>query len=135
MIRHTRIRRLATSALSLAALFLHSGCMATPVPSSCTIEGEKFLAPDADADALCSRFEQHLQAALAEAAPGRTADEFSVHVTIGERGSLTADVQGTGAQGASREYPSVTLDVMDRSLEINDLDRLADAVVRIVTSQ
>jgi len=132
-------RSFSAALLSAAVLFTHSGCVANNLTTSCTVEGEKFLSADVEAGRVCAVFEQRLHEVLAEqgakAGESAAARNFSVDIVIDRRGSLKANLSETVADGETRAYPVVAIDVMDRAPTTKDLKRLAETVASLVAAE
>lgn len=100
----------------------------------CTIEGAEYLAGEMSADELCRKFEQRLQQELGAKSDGPQLRDILVAIAVEKRGSLKAKVTAQ-SNGKAVDYPVVGFDVMDRSLKQSDLDLLAEATAKFISSQ
>ena len=107
-----------------------TACMTSQETRSCTIEGADILASDVSADELCQGFEQRLHAAIAG---HMDPSGLAISLTIEKSGTIQAIVVRDAAGGAET-LADVAVDVMDRSLNRNDLNRLADTAAQVIIS-
>lgn len=119
-------------ALSLSFLLLaaqtQAACMTDVAPSSCNVEGAKHLGPSVSEAEVCEAFRAQLAEKL-----GDTQDSasFNVSLVIADNGTIDAFV--TDASGASvTPHESVSLDVMDRTPSLSDVEKLAETVASLI---
>ncbi|NBB26299.1 hypothetical protein GVM20_14295 [Porphyrobacter sp. SLTP] len=98
---------------------------------TCFVKGAEYLAEQASADQICRKFKQSLFNALDDAVDQHT---FTVSLSIEESGTITA-VLISKDHGKTEDYFEVAVDVMDRALNLSDLDRLARAAADMMNKQ
>jgi hypothetical protein len=124
-----------------------SGCSANIGPAKtetsfhCVASGAEQLAPAIDEAAICSLFQQSIDAALVRpvtavkvisaATPG---DWIKVEVRLTNKRNVSAIVmQKNGVSEVT--HPEVAVDVMDKALSRRELDILAREVARLVSGK
>ncbi len=120
--RHFRTVALAT---------LQAAVMNGAQDETCFVEGAEYLAEQASADQICRKFKQSLFNALDASVDQHT---LTVTLSIKEIGTITA-VLISEEHGKTESYLEVAVDVMDRALNLSDLDRLARAAADIMNKQ
>ena len=95
---------------------------------SCTVEGAQYFPASGGEAAICQRFSDEFHAAMGE---GSVAGDYTFTIRIGKSGTIDANVT-KDAGSNPREYPGVSVDVMDRGIDYRDLANLAQASARIV---
>lgn len=91
----------------------------------CKVDGAKYLQAEASEQDLCARFGARLAEQVGEA---RLAG-LEISLEIKKSGDIEAQLAGN-----EKTYPSVAVNVMDRALNLSDLDRLADAVAQVIVN-
>jgi hypothetical protein len=104
------------------------------VDLSCTVEGKHDFASE---EQICSSFKKRIDGLLGistnkilELGFGST-ESIGVVVRVMSYGGLVANVRYRN-NGAVRNLPDIGIDVMDKPLSMNDVDKLADLVSRQV---
>jgi hypothetical protein len=116
---------------TVAFAALHAAVMNGAQDKTCFVKGAEYLAEQASADQICRKFKQSLFNALNDAVDQHA---FTVTLSIKESGTITA-VLISEEHGKSEGYLEVAVDVMDRGLNLSDLDRLARAAADIMNKQ
>jgi len=101
--------------------------MTSPPASSCSVEGAQYLIVSADENDICTRFQSRLVEHLGEDVTG----QLQIALTIVKSGTIDAEV-ASGSNEALVVFPITSVDVMDRSLDMSDVERLADAVAETI---
>jgi hypothetical protein len=117
--------------ISLFAGLLQTGCMTSQSDEPCRVEGARHLSVSATDAEICNRFQGRFFASL-DGATGR--DQMSFAITIAKSGTIDAVVTQT-LDGVQTAYPSVSVDVMDRGLNLSDVERLAGAAAQMMTNE
>ena len=121
--------------LAFLALPIQSSCVANDAMSdrsaTCTIVGAEHLGVDGSDDRMCEDFRTRLTTTLNDAGMPDRADDLALDIEVQKGRAVIARVARADATGES-EFPVVAIDVMDRPLRVSDLDRLADAVGRML---
>ena len=116
---------------SFLAASLQSACMTSPPDQTCQVQGSQYLEANITDEQVCELFQGHLSSALGDVNNGKN---LSVSLEILKSGTIDAYV--TDDSGASvTPHGSVSIDVMDRALELGDVERLAQAVAQTITTQ
>ena len=129
--------------LSSVCIVALASCTLSPGPTdvsdgplvACSLDGARNVTGGADADALCKRFAERFERGLAESSDAIDGRDFSVHIEIGKRGAVQAQISGAAKDGESKAYPIVAIDVIDRAVSPDDIDQLADSVARYLAAQ
>lgn len=116
---------------SLALATLQAAGMNGTQDGTCRVEGAEYLAEKASADQICQKFKQSMFNALND---GVDRDTISVNLSIEKGGTITALLISANA-GKTRTFFEVAIDVMDRALNLSDIDRLAKAAADVVNQQ
>jgi transcriptional antiterminator Rof (Rho-off) len=116
---------------TIALATLQAAVMNGAQDETCFVEGAEYLAELASADQICRKFKQSLFKALDDAVDQHT---FTVTLSIKEGGTITAVLISKESEKTER-YLEVAVDVMDRALNLSDLDRLAKAAADIMSKQ
>jgi len=96
--------------------------------SSCSVEGAKHLGPNVSDAEVCEAFRMQLARKLGDTHEGAS---LNVALVIADNGTIDAFV--TDASGASATpHESVSLDVMDRTPSISDVEKLAETVASLI---
>lgn len=96
--------------------------------SSCSVEGAKNLGPSVSEAEVCEAFRTRLARQLGDA---HDSASFNVALVIADNGTIDAFV--TDASGASiTPHESVSLDVMDRTPSLSDVEKLAETVASLI---
>ena len=125
MIGHSRF----SAALPLFAAPILVACMTNPVAASCSVQGAQVLG--AEESEICSRFQQRLSAALDDR---MVAEGLSVSLNAQKSGTIEAVIVTSSTNG-TKTYPGVSVDVMDRSLNLSDVDMLARAAADVMLKE
>ncbi len=122
--------------LALAPLLLgmHSGCVSSPMNTICSIEGVKTLPDSSSQQQICAAFQNRLEKRLGEQGAAENFAEVRVALAVEPRGNVHALVSAQGADG-KKEYPRISLSVMDKPLALSDIELLADNVASHMTAQ
>ncbi|BDI61796.1 hypothetical protein [Qipengyuania nanhaisediminis] len=96
----------------------------------CRVEGVKHLGAQADEASVCALFRDVLTEHLGESGPG---DDMSVALDITAQGSITARVTDRSGKILT-PHDSVSVDIMDRPLELDDVARLAETAAGLMKS-
>ncbi len=116
---------------SILAASLQSACMTSAPDQTCQVQGSQYLEANITDKQVCELFQGHLSSALGDVNNGK---KLSISLKILKSGTIDAYV--TNDSGASvTPHGSVSIDVMDRALEIGDVERLAQAVAQAMTMQ
>ena len=116
---------------SFLAASLQSACMTSPQDQTCQVQGSQYLEANITDEQVCELFQRYLSSALGDVNNGKN---LSVSLEILKSGTIDAYV--TNDSGASvTPHGSVSIDVMDRALELGDVERLAQAVAQAITTQ
>jgi len=118
--------RLQTLPALIAASLLQPACAMRPMPSSCTVSGALTALSGMDAPAICARFQSALAAALGET---RLPPGLAIALTLHKRGAIDARLTRSGGD-SGQSLPVISVDVLDRGLQADDIDQLAQAVAR-----
>jgi hypothetical protein len=109
---------------------------ASPVAFSCTVSGAEKLRPALDRAAVCALFKQKIEAEMArrtKAAAAFPARGQAIRVTVRIVGPREASAGAElRARGRLAKRSEITLDVMDKSIAMRDLDSLAIQVARSI---
>ncbi|WP_284126126.1 hypothetical protein [Parerythrobacter aestuarii] len=97
--------------------------------ANCSAEGVQYLSSEATEASVCAAFERRVSEALQQGDASAKADNLSVTLRFQKRGTMEASIVATNGDKA---YPPIAIDVVDRSLAMRDLDRLADAVAKML---
>jgi len=98
--------------------------------SKCTVNGPLAALPGMTAGAVCDNFQRDLALSLGDQ---RAPDDLAVTLTVLKRGAINA--QFSRDDGDHKiTYPIVSIDVVDRALQPEDLGRLARAAAHMLTS-
>ena len=127
--RHSvsKLAALAVAASSLVA------CVAKAAPPDCSVVGAEFVAGAPSEADICRSFNDSLSRALTERGSAIEAAKIAVSIAIDKRGSSSAKVaMSRTEQSAPVEFPELTVDVMDRSMQMGDIETLADAVAKMI---
>ena len=124
------LRRGAFASAMLLAATTGTGCMSSNESRTCAIKGAEILNSGVSAAELCRGFEERLHAAIAG---HMDLSGVSISLTIEESGTIQASIVKIEAGGAET-LADVAVDVMDRSLNRGDLDRLADTAAQVIIS-
>jgi hypothetical protein len=123
---------LAVPAMAKAPLF----DPARPIAFSCTVNGGEKLQPALDRAAVCALFKRKIEAEMArqtKAAPAFPTRGQAILVTVRIVGPREASASAElRARGKLAKRPEITLDVMDKSVAMRDLDSLAIQVARSI---
>lgn len=111
---------------------VQAACVTDDVSSNCTVEGAEHLSQDASGDRVCGVFIDRLGGALTAADAGIEIGDLTIAIVLDERGTASARVEREEANEVVR-YPTVSVDVMDRRLNEQDLEQLADDVARLLS--
>ncbi len=90
--------------------------------------------PELSAVQACDQFMSRLSDVLGEAGSGDIAGDHEFDLTVTGKGTITSVISRSGARQLS-DYPPVSVDAMDRTLEKGDIDRLAEAVAGLLLEQ
>lgn len=124
--------RLHTIPALIAAAFLQSACATSAMASNCTVTGSLGALPGMDAEAICSRFEADLAAAMGERP---VPDGLTIALTLHKRGAIAARMSIDGDEDRASPYPDFAVEVSDRALGVEDISRLARLAVQVLTEQ
>lgn len=116
---------------TVALATLQAAVMNGAQDETCFVKGAEYLAEQASADQICRKFKQSLFNALDDAVDQHT---FTMSLSIEESGTITAVLISKG-HGKTEDYFEVAVDVMDRALNLSDLDRLARAAADMMNKQ
>jgi hypothetical protein len=130
--------RLRTAFVGSALLLMaaSSACSAHPAKAapmalSCTVSGEKLLAPAMTGEAICAEFKRQIDAVLPQGTEvfgdvptGKDPSWIKVAVRFVQPGTASAKLTQSSAGGVVK-HPEIAIDVMDRSLNQSDVKRLA----------
>ncbi|MFM5950770.1 MAG: hypothetical protein ACKOPM_16315 [Novosphingobium sp.] len=123
---------LSPSVMAKPALF-DSG---TPIAFTCTLSGGEKLRPALDPAAVCAQFKRRIEAEIARqtrAVPAFPARGQAIAVAVKIIGPREASAtMKLRARGRSAIRPEITLDVMDKSIGMRDLESLATQVARSI---
>ncbi|MXO90855.1 hypothetical protein [Pontixanthobacter aquaemixtae] len=119
------------SVFSAFVLTTQAACVAKDVSANCTVEGAKYLSGAYSDSEICRGFEDRLSKAIAADGTSAKAGALTVAIQLHERGSAEAQVSRQDG-GEVTDYPVVAVDVMDRPLAKDDLDKLADSVAQML---
>lgn len=133
----------ATLLTGLVPTFLLSGGVMAKTPVFdparevvfvCSASGTERLRPQTSAAQVCALFRQKVEAAIARRTRSANALPSSgnglrivVRIDSARSASAAATVQ---ARGKTIRHPELTIDVMDKSLGMRDLDLLANQIAR-----
>ncbi|HQV04924.1 hypothetical protein [Novosphingobium sp.] len=110
---------------------------ASPVTYSCAVSGAEKLRPRLDPAAVCNLFKRQIEAEIARqtrAAPAFPARGQAIRVAVRIVGPREASASAEfRARGKLIKRPEITLDVMDKSLGMRDLESLASQLSRSIT--
>lgn len=124
-----------TVSMAFLAFSMQSSCVGNDGmvdrSADCTIRGAEYLAGSGSKTQMCDDFRARIAAVLNEAGMQGRADDIAMAIEVQKGRSLTARVSQTGVDTGT-DFPVVAIDVMDRPLRSSDLDRLADAVGRML---
>lgn len=109
--------------------FVLVACVANDGVTSCSVEGAKFLSPEATEASICEAFKRRLSDSLAAQGGSIAGKNLSVTLRLHKRGTVEAIVS---EEGAAASYPTVGVDVADRPLADKDLTTLAEAVANLL---
>lgn len=115
--------------MSALVLLSQTACVTNSSPATCTVIGAKHFAKDAPADQICADFNARLSKVLSDADSTYGTDGLTIALEFNARGSAQARVTRKTSDGPV-VHPVIAVDVMDRALAQQDLDRLADAVAQ-----
>lgn len=118
--------------ISLALMV--SGCVAVGGSKPQCRAGNGFPVPELSAVQACDQFMSRLSDVLGEAGSGDIAGDHEFDLTVTGKGTITSVISRSGARQLS-DYPPVSVDAMDRTLEKGDIDRLAEAVAGLLLEQ
>lgn len=121
--------KLPVFAMSALVLLTQTACVTNSSPATCTVIGAKNFAKDASADQICDDFKARLSKVLSDVDSTYGTDGLTIALELNERGSVQARVTRETSDGPV-VHPVIAVDVMDRALAQQDLDRLADAVAQ-----
>ncbi len=124
-----------SSILPLLAATLQTGCMTSSPGEFCRAEGVQFLSVTAEEGDVCALFQSKFAEALAkdgDSADG--ADGWIIAIDIEKSGTINADVARMTSSGA-KSYPTVSVDVMDRPLNLTDVEQLALSAARVIRTE
>lgn len=99
--------------------------------STCTVSGSLGALPGMAAQAICARFEDDLAASLG-ATP--VPQGLVIALTVHKRGAIDAQLSLSG-DSAPAPYPSISVEVTDRSLQPDDLAQLARTAAQVLAQQ
>jgi hypothetical protein len=124
--------RLQTIPALIAAAFLQSACATSAMASNCTVTGSLGVLPGMDADAICTRFEADLAAALGD----RPVPEgLMIALTLHKRGAIAAQMSLAEDGNRVSRYPDFAVEVSDRALAPEDISGLARLAVHVLAGQ
>ncbi|WP_337660948.1 hypothetical protein [Erythrobacter sp. Alg231-14] len=110
--------------------------MTSNVGDTCRVDGAQFLGVSATDAEICELFRTKLGEALGD--QDRT-DGLSMTLTVEKSGTINADIakldEGNTNIEAKSAYPTVSVDVMDRPLNLSDVERLAQAAANVMVSE
>jgi hypothetical protein len=103
----------------------------------CTVSGASAVKPVVTQAQVCALFKRRFDTALGQitragAGPSASANAIRVAVRISDNRSASAAITTT-ARGKSTRWPEISVDVMDKSLGIRELEQLAGAVARSIS--
>jgi len=107
-----------------------------PVAFHCTVTGTKNLRQDASASQICNLFQRRVDRAIARQTrmtTGWPASGNAISVTI--HASTPREISAAAIIRVNRQIrrvPEITLDVMDKSAGLRDLELLADQLARAI---
>ena len=139
------MNKLSILACAVGAMMLSAAAMAkaplfdpaAPIAFSCTLNGAEKLRPALDPATVCGLFKRRIEAEIArqtKAAPGFPARGQAIRVTVRIVGPREVSaVTELRARGKLQKRPEMTLDVMDKSVGMRDLESLAIQVARAVS--
>ncbi len=125
------------AAFCAVILSSQAGCVTNNTVRDCSVSGAKYVSSSSSSSAaatdaeICARFVKTLNAAMAEGGNADMIGEMAIAIEVTQRGSAIARLQTPGAD----DYPDIAVDVMDRALDQDDLDRLARDVAQMLTSR
>ena len=117
----------------IAGLFLgalQTACMTDTTTQTCQVIGLKYLAGAQSEEDVCERFQTAFYTDLGDA---RETANWSITLSVEKRGSISALVKDASDEPSS-QIADISLDVMDRSLAIKDVDRLAKDTAKFILS-
>jgi len=124
-------KNVLSAALPLLAATLQSGCMTSNPGESCTVEGAQFLSESATETQICNLFEAKLSEAMEDEGAG---SNLAMSIEIEKTGTINASIaKMTGSDPAT--YPTISVDVMDRPLNLSDVERLAVSAAEAIQSE
>jgi hypothetical protein len=123
--------RLQTVSALIAAAFLQPACSTSPMTSTCTVSGSLGALSGMDAPAICARFKSDLVASLG-ATP--VPQGLVIALTVHKRGAIDAQLSLAGGS-APAPYPSISVEVTDRSLQPDDIGQLARTAAAVLAQQ
>lgn len=121
--------RLQTIPALIAAAFLQSACATSAMASNCTVTGSLGALPGMDAAAICTRFEADLASALGDRP---VPQGLMIALTLHKRGAIAAQMSLAGDGDASARYPDFAIEVSDRALNPDDINRLAQLAALVL---
>ena len=105
--------------------------MTSNLGETCTVEGAQYLSVSATEVEICDLFQSKLSEALGSGGPG---GDVAVSLEIEKSGTINASVTKT-AESTPTNYPTVSVDVMDRPLNLSDVEQLAMSAARVIQTE
>lgn len=136
--------RPALLALAAPAMLLSAAAIARSpdfgpsrdVALTCTVTGAKHLGAATTPAQVCALFKRRIDAAIARqtrVTPAWPSRGNAIRVFVRIDGPRTVGANATvRAKGRIRQIPEITLDVMDKSIQLRDLDLLANQLARSI---
>ncbi len=123
----------------LIAATLQAGCMTSQSDSrndlTCRVDGAQHLSDSAGEVDLCARFQERFYQVMGDAGVEIGEDEqLSFALVVQKSGTIDA-VVSKSREGVQTPYPTVSVDVMDRGLNMSDIDRVAEAAGQMVMNE
>jgi hypothetical protein len=117
--------------LGVIPFMITQPALAAPASLSCTATGTKLLSPPAPAAAVCARMKAGLEKAMArkmgDAVPAKAT--LAIDIRLTKPATATAYlVEHRG--GRNIAHPPISVDVMDRALDLKIVDILASEVAK-----
>lgn len=123
---------------SVTACTAHGNVAENDAGLLCSVDGAKLLNPAMNDEGVCAVFQTKIDAALTRktvvvnsVSEDEPADWIKIDVRFSKPGTATAMVVQRTA-GKVIAHPEIAVDVMDKTMGPNDVDRLAATVAKVM---
>ncbi len=130
-----KFRMATATVIAGLGLFSCGPALAGKTAFSCSVSGKQSLAT---VEVICLRFRQKIDVTLPRPSThadtfltGSQEDAIDIEIRILKYGSITALVTQR-KRGAITIHPEQVIDIMDRPMRLQDIERLADEVAKLV---